>query len=131
MARVSRHVLGIDSLEGGGFRDPEITLHESRSQSDKSQLIESIAINSVSYDLARQTLVDRASDDYLLKKRHLQGFFDIPSAKKESATSLHAIVHEFQRYSKIFGELGKPTGSWSSMVEHLLYTKIHDDTLKA
>ncbi|XP_062699619.1 uncharacterized protein LOC134284635 [Aedes albopictus] len=98
---------------------------------EAAQLIESIAISSVNYDLAWQTLVDRYANDYLLKKRHLQALFDIPSAKKESAASLHALVDEFQRHTKVLGQLGEPTASWSSLLEHLLCTKLPDDTLKA
>ncbi|XP_065085954.1 uncharacterized protein LOC135707972 [Ochlerotatus camptorhynchus] len=95
------------------------------------QLIESIAISSVNYSLAWQTLVDRYANDYLLKKRHLQALFDIPSVRKETAASLHALVDDFQRHTKILCQLGEPTESWSSILEHLLCTKLPDDTLKA
>ncbi|XP_062710264.1 uncharacterized protein LOC134288685 [Aedes albopictus] len=98
---------------------------------EAAQLIESIAISSANYDLAWQTLVDRYANDYLLKKRHLQALFDIPAAKKEAAASLHALVDEFQRHKKILNQLGEPTDSWSSILEHLLCTKLPDDTLKA
>lgn len=61
-----------------------------------------------------QTLVERYANDYLLKKRHLQALFDIPSAKGETAASMHALVDEFQRHTKVLGQLGEPTGSWST-----------------
>ncbi|XP_058828610.1 uncharacterized protein LOC131688422 [Topomyia yanbarensis] len=40
------------------------------------QLIESIGISSFNYVLAWQTLENRYSNDYLLKKRHVQALFD-------------------------------------------------------
>ncbi|XP_062556903.1 uncharacterized protein LOC134221733 [Armigeres subalbatus] len=89
---------------------------------EAAQLIESIGISSANYNLAWQALVDRYANNYLLKKRHLQALFDIPSARKETATSLHTLVDEFQR---------QPTGSWSSILEHLLCTKLPDETVKA
>lgn len=57
---------------------------------EAAQLIESISISSANYNLAWQTLVSRYSNDYLLKKRHLQALFDIQRVKKESAASLHS-----------------------------------------
>lgn len=87
---------------------------------EAAQLIESIAISSANYNLAWQTLVDRYANDYLLKKRHLQALFDIQSAKRETAASLHALVDEFQRHTKVLGQLGEPTDNWSSILEHLL-----------
>ncbi|XP_062540880.1 uncharacterized protein LOC134208936 [Armigeres subalbatus] len=83
------------------------------------------------YNLAWQTLVDRYANEYLLKKRHLQALFEINSAKRETAASLHALVDEFQRHTKILCQLGEPTESWSTILEHLLCTKLPDDTLKA
>ncbi|XP_062541360.1 uncharacterized protein LOC134209392 [Armigeres subalbatus] len=98
---------------------------------EAAQLIESIGISSANYNLAWQALVDRYANDYLLKKRHLQALFDIPSARKETATSLHTLVDEFQRHTKTLCQLGEPTGSWSSILEHLLCTKLPDETVKA
>ncbi|XP_065092160.1 uncharacterized protein LOC135713002 [Ochlerotatus camptorhynchus] len=98
---------------------------------EAAQLIESISISSANYNLAWQTLVDRYANDYLLKKRHLQALFEVQSAKKETAASLHTLVDEFQRHTKILCQLGEPTDSWSSILEHLLCTKLPNDTLKA
>ncbi|XP_053698821.1 uncharacterized protein LOC128745769 [Sabethes cyaneus] len=56
--------------------------------------------------------------------------FDIPCMKKESATTLHGLVDEFERYVKILHQLGEPTGSWGTILEHLLCTRLHDSTLR-
>ncbi|XP_058456550.1 uncharacterized protein LOC131433948 [Malaya genurostris] len=98
---------------------------------EAAQLIESIGISSANYLLAWQTLENRYSNDYLLRKRHLQALFDIPRMKKESAASLHGLVDEFERHTKILHQLGEPTDTWSSILEHLLCMRLHDDTLKA
>lgn len=89
---------------------------------EAAQLIESIGISSANYALAWDTLRNRYSNDYLLKKRHLQALFDVPSMKKESAASLHGLVDEFERHTKILNQLGEPTESWSTILEHLLCT---------
>ncbi|XP_065089129.1 uncharacterized protein LOC135710468 [Ochlerotatus camptorhynchus] len=98
---------------------------------EAAQLIESIGISSANYALAWQTLENRYSNDYLLKKRHLQALFDIPRMKKESAAALHGLVDDFERHTKILHQLGEPTDTWSAILEHLLCTRLHDDTLKA
>ncbi|XP_065084121.1 uncharacterized protein LOC135706441 [Ochlerotatus camptorhynchus] len=98
---------------------------------EAAQLIESIGISSSNYALAWQTLENRYSNDYLLKKRHLQALFDIPRMKKESAAALHGLVDEFERHTKILHQLGEPTDTWIAILEHLLCTRLHDDNLKA
>ncbi|XP_058448970.1 uncharacterized protein LOC131428928 [Malaya genurostris] len=98
---------------------------------EAAQLIESIAICSANYSLAWQTLEGRYSNEYLLKKRHLQALFDIPRMKKETAATLHGLVDDFERHTKILQQLGEPTDTWSTILEHLLCTRLHDDSLKA
>ncbi|XP_062542527.1 uncharacterized protein LOC134210502 [Armigeres subalbatus] len=135
-----------DYMQWLGFHDTFLALIHSNSdvaaiqkfhylraalKGEAAQLIESIAICSANYNLAWQTLVDRYANEYLLKKRHLQALFEINSAKRETAASLHALVDEFQRHTKILCQLGEPTESWSTILEHLLCTKLPDDTLKA
>ncbi|XP_058448694.1 uncharacterized protein LOC131428666 [Malaya genurostris] len=98
---------------------------------EAAQLIESIGISSANYLLAWQTLESRYSNDYLLKKRHLQALFDVPKMKNESAAALHGLVDEFERHTKTLRQLGEPTEHWSTILEHLLCTRLHDDTVKA
>ncbi|XP_065093419.1 uncharacterized protein LOC135714077 [Ochlerotatus camptorhynchus] len=98
---------------------------------EAAQLIETIAISAANYNLAWDTLVKRYANDYLLKKRHLQALFDIQRMKKETSSTLHALVDEFERHTKTLRQMGEPTGQWSSILEHLLCTRLHDDTLKA
>ncbi|XP_053692273.1 uncharacterized protein LOC128740733 [Sabethes cyaneus] len=98
---------------------------------EAAQLIESIPISSANYQLAWRTLESRYSNDYLIKKRHLQALFDIPRMQKDSAAALHTLVDEFERHTKILQHLGEPTDKWSSILEHLLCTRLHGDTLRA
>ncbi|XP_062713302.1 uncharacterized protein LOC134290244 [Aedes albopictus] len=98
---------------------------------EAAQFIESISISSADYNLAWDALKGRYSNEYLMKKRHLQALFDIPRMKKETAATLHGLVDEFERHTKILRQLGEPTDSWSTILEHLLCTRLHDDTLKA
>ena len=98
---------------------------------EAAQLIEAIAISALNYPIAWNTLINRYSNEYLSKKRHLQALLEIPRMKKETAASLHSTLDEFQRHIKILEQLGEPTSRWSTILEHLLCVRLHDDTLKA
>ncbi|XP_062538763.1 uncharacterized protein LOC134207050 [Armigeres subalbatus] len=98
---------------------------------EAAQLIESIGISVANYQLAWDALVNRYANEYLLRKRHLQALLDCLTMKRESASALHAIVDDFERHVNILGQLVEPVESWSTMLEHILCTRLHDDTLKA
>ncbi|XP_055522862.1 uncharacterized protein LOC129717042 [Wyeomyia smithii] len=49
---------------------------------------------------------------------------------EESATALHGLVDEFERHTKVLKQLGEPTDAWSTMLEHLLCTRLHNETLR-
>nr|XP_049466945.1 uncharacterized protein LOC125908302 [Anopheles coluzzii] len=97
---------------------------------EAAQVIEAITISASSYELAWKTLAERYSNEYLLKKRHLQAMFGITPAKRESATTLHQLVDEFERHKKTLNHLGEKTDGWSSILEHLLCTKLPSNTLR-
>ncbi|XP_050072642.1 uncharacterized protein LOC126560729 [Anopheles maculipalpis] len=99
-------------------------------KSEAAQVIESITISAANYELAWNTLTERYSNEYLLRKRHLQAMFAIPAAQKESVSTLHHLVDEFERHKKILQHLGEETGTWGSILEHLLCPKLPIITLR-
>lgn len=98
---------------------------------EAAQVIESFAISAANYQLAWQALEGRYANDYLLKKRHLQAMLEIQRVKKETTASLHGIVDDFERHTKILRQLGENVDAWSTILEHLLCVRLPDDTLKA
>ncbi|XP_058827183.1 uncharacterized protein LOC131687148 [Topomyia yanbarensis] len=73
---------------------------------DAAQVIESISISAANYRLAWEALVSRYSNEYLLKKRHLQAMLETPRMREESAVALHGLVDEFERHTKVLKQLG-------------------------
>ncbi|XP_041767731.1 uncharacterized protein LOC121591381 [Anopheles merus] len=63
---------------------------------EAAKVIEAITISAANYELAWQMLTERYSNEYLLKKRHLQALFGMATVKKESASTLHHLVDEFE-----------------------------------
>ncbi|XP_058830213.1 uncharacterized protein LOC131689266 isoform X1 [Topomyia yanbarensis] len=98
---------------------------------EAAQLIESVDICAADYVSTWDTLVNRYSNEYLMKKRRLQALFDIPRMERETAAELHTIVDVFERHVKGLNQMGEPTEAWSTILEHLLCSRLHDDTLKA
>ncbi|XP_058828052.1 uncharacterized protein LOC131687963 [Topomyia yanbarensis] len=96
---------------------------------EASQVIESIPISAANYPLAWIALVARYSNEYLLKKRHMQALLEIPRMREESAVALHGLVDDFERHIKVLKQLGEPTDAWSTILEHLLCTRLHHETL--
>ncbi|XP_055527419.1 uncharacterized protein LOC129720032 [Wyeomyia smithii] len=50
--------------------------------------------------------------------------------KEESVAALHGLVDDFERHTKVLKQLGEPTEYWSTILEHLLCTRLHQETLK-
>lgn len=76
---------------------------------DALKLIDSFSMSEANYRVAWDGLVDRFSNNYLLKKRHLNALFEYPRMKKESAAGLHDLIDCFERNTKILDQLGEKT----------------------
>ncbi|XP_055603915.1 uncharacterized protein LOC129752147 [Uranotaenia lowii] len=98
---------------------------------EASQVIESFGLSAINYRLAWEALVKRYANEYLLRKRNIQALFESPKMFNESASELRGVVDEFERHVKVLGQLREPVGSWSSLLEHLLCSRLHADTLTA
>ncbi|XP_058128506.1 uncharacterized protein LOC131292787, partial [Anopheles ziemanni] len=134
-----------DYMEWLTFRDTfECLIHDNRDlpaiqkfhylraaiKGEAAQVIEAITISAANYEIAWQALTARYSNEYLLKKRHLQALFTMTPAKRETATALHLLVDEFERHKKTLDHLGERTDTWGVLLEHLLCTKLPTSTLR-
>lgn len=97
---------------------------------DALKLIESLTITANNYAVAWGALLDRYSNPYLLKKKHLQSLTVYVKVSSKSPTALRNVVEDFQRHVKILNQLGEPTAQWCSLLVQLLCARIDDQTLK-
>ncbi|XP_050079493.1 uncharacterized protein LOC126567309 [Anopheles maculipalpis] len=97
---------------------------------EAAQVIEAITISAANYDQAWKMVTARYSNEYLLKKRHLQAMFSMKPIRHEGAFTLHQLVDEFERHKNTLHHLGEDTDAWSSILEHLLCTKLPTITLR-
>ncbi|XP_055613515.1 uncharacterized protein LOC129759958 [Uranotaenia lowii] len=97
---------------------------------DALKLIESLNITANNYAVAWEALLNRYSNTYLLKKKHLQALIVHSKVSGKSAAGLRAVVEDFQRHVKILNQLNEPTAHWGSLLVQLLCSRIDDYTLK-
>ncbi|XP_049290020.1 uncharacterized protein LOC125767458 [Anopheles funestus] len=100
-----------DTFEGLIHDNPELPpiqkFHYLRAslKGEAAKVIESITISAANYEIAWKILTERYSNEYLLKKRHLQALFGMATMKRESASTLHHLVDEFERHKKTLNHL--------------------------
>ncbi|XP_065091131.1 uncharacterized protein LOC135712078 [Ochlerotatus camptorhynchus] len=87
-------------------------------------------ITNGNYIIAWDTITKRYSNEYLLKKRHLQALMEFPRIEKESAGRIHGLVDEFDQRLKILKQLGEKTEHWGSMIIHWMCSKLDAHTLQ-
>ncbi|XP_062541979.1 uncharacterized protein LOC134209977 [Armigeres subalbatus] len=97
---------------------------------EAAKLIESLALTNDNYLIAWETITKRYSNEYLLKKRHLQALMEYPKVEKESASAIHALVDEFEQRLKILKQLGEKTEHWGAMIVHWMCSKLDMKTLQ-
>lgn len=97
---------------------------------DALKLIDSFPMSDANYRVAWDGLVARFSNNYLLKKRHLNALFEYPKLRKESAVGIHELIDCFERNTKILDQLGEQTDGWGAMLTHLMVSKLDDVTQK-
>ncbi|XP_065078929.1 uncharacterized protein LOC135701909 [Ochlerotatus camptorhynchus] len=95
-----------------------------------AKLIESLTLTNENYPIAWDTITKRYSNEYLLKKRHLQALMEYPRVEKESSSAIHALVDEFDQRLKILKQLGEKTEHWGAMIVHWMCSKLDTKTLQ-
>ncbi|XP_062535406.1 uncharacterized protein LOC134204633, partial [Armigeres subalbatus] len=97
---------------------------------DALKLVDSYSMSDANYRVAWDGLVARFSNNYLLKKRHMNELFEYPRIKNESAVALHDLIDCFERNTKILDQLGEKTNGWGAMLVHLMVSKLDEITQK-
>ncbi|XP_055632434.1 uncharacterized protein LOC129772927 [Toxorhynchites rutilus septentrionalis] len=95
---------------------------------EAAKLIESLTITNGNYMIAWDTISKRYSNEYLLKKRHLQALMEFPRIEKETAGRIHRLVDEFDQRLKILKQLGEKTEHWGAMIIHWMCSKLDSRT---
>ncbi|XP_055527778.1 uncharacterized protein LOC129720336 [Wyeomyia smithii] len=97
---------------------------------EAAKLIESLTITSGNYAIAWETITKRYSNEYLLKKRHLQALMEYPKIERKTAASIHGLVDEFEQRLKVLKQLGEKTECWGALLLHWMCSKLDSRSLQ-
>ncbi|XP_055614816.1 uncharacterized protein LOC129761133 [Toxorhynchites rutilus septentrionalis] len=97
---------------------------------EAAKLIQSLTVTGENYIIAWETITKRYSNEYLLRKRHLQALMEYPKLEHESAAAIHGLVDEFEQRLKILKQLGEHTEHWGAMIVHWMCSKLDKLTLQ-
>ncbi|XP_053692239.1 uncharacterized protein LOC128740701 [Sabethes cyaneus] len=94
------------------------------------QEIGSIELTSDNYSIAWSQLESRYENKKLLVKSHLDALLSIDQMKRETFESLNHLLNEFEKHLQILGKLGEETANWSTILAHILASKLDAATLR-
>lgn len=94
---------------------------------EASRVLESIEITEDNYDLAWGLLTERYENKALTIKNHVKALFELPTVSK--GYRLRYFLDEFQKRFRALKLLGEPVDSWSTLLIHIITTKLDYRTL--
>ncbi|XP_058817603.1 uncharacterized protein LOC131680903 [Topomyia yanbarensis] len=108
-------------------------LHYLRSQlqGEALSVIEALPITSANYITAWELLVKRYSNLKVIKRKQIQGIFDLQLLKKESAGELHTLLENFERILKTLDQLVQPADYKDLLLLHILSSKLDSSTRRS
>jgi len=90
---------------------------------EASKVLESIQVTEENYDMAWDMLIERFENTNLTIKNHVKAIFELPTVSKDKC-SLRSLLDEFQKRFRALKLLNEPVESWSTMLIHLLTSKL-------
>ncbi|XP_053686351.1 uncharacterized protein LOC128735898 [Sabethes cyaneus] len=113
---------------------PEVEkLHYLRSQlqGEALSVIEALPICSANYKTAWELLVQRYSNMKVIKRKQIQGIFDLPFLKRECACDLHTLLENFERIIKTLDQLVQPAEYKDLLLLHILSARLDSSTRRS
>lgn len=95
---------------------------------EAAHVIESLEVSDSNYAVAWTLLRDRYENKKFIIKNHMKALFDLPVINKESFSSLRSFVDTFQKHYRALKNLNEPVELWSTILIHLLLTKLDLNT---
>ncbi|XP_055623360.1 uncharacterized protein LOC129766789 [Toxorhynchites rutilus septentrionalis] len=94
------------------------------------KLLDTTNITGDNYKIAWDLLVSRYDNKRLLIKNHIASLFAIDPVRKESSNAILALVDQFERHVRILSTLGEQTERWSSLLVHMVCSRLNHNTLR-
>uniref|UniRef100_A0A182NMY3 DUF5641 domain-containing protein n=1 Tax=Anopheles dirus TaxID=7168 RepID=A0A182NMY3_9DIPT len=95
---------------------------------EAARLVNSFPSTGASYIPAWNALVERYSNEYVLKKRYINSLLQYPRLKSSSKNELQTLVDAFERNIKLLKQLGEKTDQWGMLIIQILLNKLDEKT---
>ncbi|XP_055591276.1 uncharacterized protein LOC129743315 [Uranotaenia lowii] len=97
-------------------------------QGEPKALIDPIKITKTNYQIAWDLLLKRYNNSKLLRKRQVQGLFQLPSLPKESVSDLQVLLEGFERIVQTLDQIIQPEDYKDLLLVHLLSSRLDPAT---
>ncbi|XP_053698654.1 uncharacterized protein LOC128745601 [Sabethes cyaneus] len=94
------------------------------------KLLDTTSVTTDNYKIAWDLLVGRFNNKRLLIKNHIAALFAIEPVRRESSDAILTLVDQVERHVKILTTLGESTESWSSLLVHMICSRLDKITLR-
>lgn len=98
---------------------------------EAAQLIQSIEISNVNYDIAWSMLKERYENKKLIINTHMKAIYDLTAVKFESPIQLRKLLDNFNKNFRALTALGQPTIHWDTPMMYTLASKLDPATKRA
>lgn len=88
-----------------------------------ARLLKSLEITEQNYDLAWNLLLERYENKCSTVKNHVKALFDLPTVSIDKYT-LRELLDDFNQRFRALRLLGEPVESWSTLLIHLITSKL-------
>lgn len=97
---------------------------------DASFTLQSLPLTSQNYEVAKKLLDDRYGNKRIIINKHVSALFNQTQIKKESAIELQNLLDTSLTHVRALQALGQPTEQWSTLLIHILASKLDEDSLR-
>ena len=91
---------------------------------DAAQIIQSMEITDVNYDIAWRMLKNRYENKKLIIHSHVKAIFELTPVKNEANYALRKLIDNFSKNIRALNALGQPTDSWDTLLVYIVSSKL-------
>ena len=97
---------------------------------ESANIIESLHLSEVNYDIAWSLLVDRFQNTNQIIMRHVHNLLNLPRVERESSSALHTLLDNVRKHLRALKGLGQPVDQWDTLLVYWIGSKLDNTTLK-
>ncbi|XP_036150741.1 uncharacterized protein LOC118648525 [Monomorium pharaonis] len=97
---------------------------------DASNVIHSLEISELNYDVAWRLLRERYDNKRVIIHTHIEAIMELPSMTRENLIELRRIADGVNRHIRALNALKRPTSQWDDLLVYIVSSKLDATTLR-